>query len=76
MFNAVGPAGTVVGVEISPEISVNARRRVATNGWRNVEVIEASAQEVKLEGMFDGLLMFAAPDVYASEKALENIFRI
>ena len=74
LFNAVGPAGAVVGVEISPEISVNARRRVATNGWRNVEVIEASAQEVKLEGMFDGLLMFAAPDVYASEIALENIF--
>jgi hypothetical protein len=64
----------VVGVEISPEISINARRRIEKNGWRNVDVIEAAAQEVHLTGTFDGLLMFAAADVYASEEALANIF--
>ena len=74
LVQAVGSSGEVVGVEISPEISVNARKRVAKNNWKNVEVIEASAQDVKLSGVFDGLLMFAAPDVYASEDALENIF--
>jgi SAM-dependent methyltransferase len=74
LVNAVGSSGQVVGVEISPEISVNARRRVVGNRWENVEVIEAAAQEAHLQGMFDGLLMFAAPDVYASEEALENIF--
>ena len=72
LVKAVGPSGRVIGVEISPEISVNARRRVARNNWENVEVIEAAAQEVQLAGMFDGLLTFAAPDVYASEEALEN----
>jgi SAM-dependent methyltransferase len=74
LVRAVGRSGQVVGVEISPEISINARRRIEKNGWRNVEVIEAPAREVHLTGMFDGLLMFAAPDVYASEEALENIF--
>ena len=74
LVRAVGQSGQVVGVEISPEISINARRRIEKNGWRNVEVIEASAQEVRLTGTFDGLLMFAAADVYASEEALENIF--
>ena len=74
LVHAVGSSGEVVGVEISPEISVNARRRIAKNRWKNVEVIEAAAQEVQLTGMFDGLLMFAAADVYASEEALENIF--
>jgi ubiquinone/menaquinone biosynthesis C-methylase UbiE len=74
LVNAVGSSGEVVGVEISPEISVNARRRVARNKWENVEIIEAAAQEAHLKGMFDGLIMFAAPDVYASEEALENIF--
>jgi hypothetical protein len=63
----------VVGVEISPEISINAKRRIAKNGWRNVQVIEAAAEDVHLTGLFDGLLMFAAADVYASEEALENI---
>lgn len=74
LVNAVGASGEVVGVEISPEISVNAGKRIAKNNWKNVEVIEAAAQDVKLTGSFDGLLMFAAPDVYASEAALENIF--
>jgi demethylmenaquinone methyltransferase/2-methoxy-6-polyprenyl-1,4-benzoquinol methylase len=74
LARAVGQSGEVVGVEISPEISVNARRRIAKNGWRNVHLIEAAAQDVQLTGPFDGLLMFAAADVYASEEALENIF--
>lgn len=73
LVSTVGPSGKVVGVEISPDISVNARKRIARNKWKNVEVIEAAAQEVHLTGTFDGLLMFAAADVYASEKALENI---
>jgi ubiquinone/menaquinone biosynthesis C-methylase UbiE len=74
LVRAVGQSGQVVGVEISPEISINARRRIEKKGWRNVEVIEAAAQEVHLTGAFNGALMFAAADVYASEEALENIF--
>jgi ubiquinone/menaquinone biosynthesis C-methylase UbiE len=75
LVRAVGQSGHVVGVEISSEISINARRRIQKNGWRNVEVIEAAAQGVHLTGTFDGLLMSAAPDVYGSEKALDNLFR-
>jgi precorrin-6B methylase 2 len=75
LVHAVGQSGEVVGVEISPEISINAKRRIAKNGWRNIQVIEAAAQDVRLTGPFDGLLMFAAADVYASEEALENIFQ-
>src|SRR6266700_5871310 len=56
LVRAVGQSGQVVGVEISPEISINARRRIEKKGWRNVEVIEAAAQEVHLTGTFDGLL--------------------
>lgn len=74
LVNAVGSSGEVVGVELSPEISVHARRRIEKNSWKNVAVLEAAAQKVQLSGMFDGLLMFAAADVYASADALENIF--
>jgi SAM-dependent methyltransferase len=70
---AVGATGEVVGVEISPEVTINARRRIDKNNWRNVQVIEAAAQTAELTGSFDGLLMFAAPDVFASSAALENI---
>jgi demethylmenaquinone methyltransferase/2-methoxy-6-polyprenyl-1,4-benzoquinol methylase len=73
LVRAVGQSGQVVGVEISPVISINARRRIEKNGWRNVEVIEADARTVRLPGTFDGLLMFAT-DVMFLEEALENIF--
>ena len=39
LVDAVGPSGDVVGVEISPEVAINARRRIAKNGWSNVQVI-------------------------------------
>lgn len=74
LVHSVGPSGGVVGVEISPEVAINARRRIARNKWKNVEVIEAAAQTVNLTGAFDGVLMFAAADVYASQEALDNIF--
>jgi tRNA/tmRNA/rRNA uracil-C5-methylase (TrmA/RlmC/RlmD family) len=45
LVRAVGQSGQVVGVEISPEISMNAKRRIAKNGWGNVQVIEAAAQD-------------------------------
>ncbi len=66
-------AGKVVGVEISPASAAHARHRAAANDWRNVEVVLAGAHEARLTGMFDGLLMFAAPDVYASKSSLAHL---
>jgi len=74
LVRAVGPSGLVVGVDISSEVTINARKRIEKNGWSNVQVIESDARTVKLNGTFDGLLMFAAGDVYASPSALENLF--
>lgn len=74
LVKAVGASGEVVGVEISPAFALNAEKRIEKNEWKTVKVIEASAQTVVLTGKFDGALMMAAPDVYASEDALENIF--
>ena len=70
---AVGSSGKVVGIDLSPQSCINARRRVNSNGWHNVEVIEAPADRVALAHRFDGALMFAAPDVYTSESAMANI---
>ena len=72
-MDAVGPSGQVLGVEISPEIAINARRRIEKNRWSNVQVIEADGRSVKLEGKFDALLAFAAADIYASPQALANL---
>jgi SAM-dependent methyltransferase len=74
LLQCVGSSGEVVGVEISPDTVVNATRRVEKNNWANIRIIEGHAGVVPLTGMFDGLLMFAAPDVYASNDALQNLF--
>jgi len=73
LADAVGPTGEVLGVEISPPAVANAQRRIDTNRWDHVHVVQSAAQSVRLEGSYDGLIMFAAPDVYASAQALENI---
>ena len=70
---AVGATGSVVGVEISPVVAALAQRRIERNGWSNVQMHTAPAQTVGLTGEFDGLHMFAAPDVFASEAALANL---
>jgi SAM-dependent methyltransferase len=74
LVDRVGPTGEVVGLEISPEVAINARRRIEKNRWRNVLVIEGDATTVELQGKFDGVLMFAAADVYASPQSLANVF--
>ena len=74
LVDAVGPSGEVVGLEISPEVAINARRRIEKNRWRNVLVIEGDARIVELQGRFDAVLMFAAADVYASPQSLANVF--
>lgn len=74
LHKSVGPLDKVGGVEISPRTVTNIRKSIEKNKWENVNVIEADARNVNLTGKFDGLLMFAAPDVFASEEALSNIF--
>jgi hypothetical protein len=65
--------GEVVGIEISPETAINANRRIAANHWENVRVVQEDAKTVRLTGIFDGLVLFAAPDLYASPEAVTNL---
>lgn len=74
LFNAVGNKGEIVGIEISSQTTRNTNKRITKNKWQNVHLVEGDAKTVSLQGSFNGLLMFAAPDVYASEQALSNIF--
>lgn len=70
LVRAVGPAGRVVGVDLSPEMVVAARGRVRRHAWTNVQVIESPAEDMRLDGLFDGLLLFAMHDVLTSPAAI------
>jgi demethylmenaquinone methyltransferase/2-methoxy-6-polyprenyl-1,4-benzoquinol methylase len=73
LVDAVGDAGQVVGVEISPEVAINAKRRIAARGWTNVDLVVADAQTVELSGTFEGMIFFGAPDCYASSLTLDHL---
>lgn len=73
LWRAVGASGEIVGVEISPEVAINARRRVERNGWTNVRVVEADARSATFAGKFDGLLCFGVSDIYAHAATLDHL---
>jgi SAM-dependent methyltransferase len=70
---AVGPMGEIVGVEISADVGRAAEKRINVNRWSNVQVVVGDARTVALKGRFDGMILFGAPDVYASAVALANL---
>jgi len=69
----VGPGGTVIGIEESPEMAAVAREHVAREGWRNVTVVQSSAEDARLKGTADAALFCAVHDILQSPGALGNV---
>ena len=68
---AIGPQGRIVGVDLSPDMLARARERVAGQGWQNVTLIEANAEEIDLgRGSVDAALCCYAQDVMNSPRAV------
>ncbi len=55
---AVGPAGRVVGVDITPAMLDEARARVRRRGWDNVELVEADMAQAALPSVHGVLATF------------------
>jgi ubiquinone/menaquinone biosynthesis C-methylase UbiE len=69
----VGPAGDVVGIEESPEMVAVAREHIACEGWDNVTVVQAPAEEAQVGRTADAALFCAVHDILQSPDALANI---
>jgi tRNA A58 N-methylase Trm61 len=69
----VGPCGTVIGIEESPEMAAVAREHIAHEGWRNVTVVQSSAEDARLEATADAALFCAVHDILQSPGALRNV---
>ena len=50
-----------------------AREHIASEGWRNVTVVQSSAEEAKIQGTADAALFCAVHDIKGSPEALENV---
>ena len=73
---AVGPAGTVIALDISEKMLDQSRRRAARHGWSNIEFVEADVGKYEFTGSVDGVLStYALVVVPEYDRVLENAFR-
>lgn len=76
LCRAVGSRGHVIGIEQSPDMAAIARSRVAAGGLKNVEIIVAPVEEVRIAHSADALIFFYTHDVLQSEVALDRLFAV
>lgn len=69
----VGPGGGVVGIEESPEMAAVAREHIAREGWANVTVVQAPAEDAEIGPTADAALFCAVHDILQSPDALRNV---
>jgi demethylmenaquinone methyltransferase/2-methoxy-6-polyprenyl-1,4-benzoquinol methylase len=56
LVDAVGPSGTVIGVDASPGMLAEARKLVERQGWSNVELLQQDAAHLDVDRDLDGVL--------------------
>jgi ubiquinone/menaquinone biosynthesis C-methylase UbiE len=52
----IGPDGRIVGVDLTDAMLARAQDRIATNGWRNVSLVQADAVDFDFPTQVDGIL--------------------
>ena len=73
--DAVGAAGRVVGVDLSPEMLAVARERVQRQGWTNVGLLGEAVEEAALPRQADAALFHFTHDIVQSPQALDQVLR-
>jgi ubiquinone/menaquinone biosynthesis C-methylase UbiE len=53
---AIGPAGRIVGVDLTDAMLAQAQRRIARNGWSNVSLVHADAAEFEFATEVNAIL--------------------
>jgi trans-aconitate methyltransferase len=69
----VGPEGSIVGIEESPEMVAVARERIEQEGWRNVTIVQSPAEDAQIASIADAALFCAVHDILQSPDALRNV---
>jgi ubiquinone/menaquinone biosynthesis C-methylase UbiE len=73
--NHVSPHGAIVGVEQSPDMIAKARARAEENGWTNVTLINAAAEDAQIPQTAAAVMFHFTHDLMQTPAALENVFR-
>jgi len=56
LLEAVGPSGTVIGVDASPGMLAEARKLIERHGWLNVHLLQQDATQLEIDRDVDGVL--------------------
>ncbi len=56
LVEAVGPGGTIIGVDASEGMLAEARKLIERRGWSNVQLRHGDATQLDIEGDVDGVL--------------------
>jgi demethylmenaquinone methyltransferase/2-methoxy-6-polyprenyl-1,4-benzoquinol methylase len=56
LVEAVGPSGTVIGVDASPGMLAEAGKLIERNGWSNVQLSQQDATQLDVDRDVDGVL--------------------
>jgi SAM-dependent methyltransferase len=73
LLDKVGPQGSVVGIEESPDMVAVARERIEAEGWHNVTVVQSPAEDAQITQTADAALFCAVHDILQSQDALRNV---
>jgi len=71
--NLIGPEGSIVGIEQSPEMIDRARARAAENQWGNVTLINASVEDAAIPVAADAALFHFTHDIMRTPSALAGV---
>jgi ubiquinone/menaquinone biosynthesis C-methylase UbiE len=69
----IGEDGQVIGIDLSPEMIVQARQRVSGEDWQNVTLIEASVEDAAIDATADAALFSFTHDVLQSPAAVARV---
>lgn len=73
---AVGPGGTVIAVDVSEAMLARARKRSASQGWSNVELVESDAGSYEFPSPVDAVLStYTLVVVPEYDRVIERAFR-
>lgn len=73
ILNAIGPTGRLLAFDHSPELLRIAESRIADAGWKNVLLLDSTAEAVNFGAKCSALLFSYVHDVMQSEAALDNL---
>jgi ubiquinone/menaquinone biosynthesis C-methylase UbiE len=73
---AVGASGRIVGIEQSPEMIERAHLRVREQGWRNVNLVNAAAEDATISTRADAALLHFTHDVLQNEQAVDRVLHL